>query len=151
MDRFLLLRNQKCAYDNGDSDFFSRIFEGYSADDIALTSLLLASKFDEIDDNIPLIQELCKGHRLVRDSLDSGFLLAQGDRPRLTHSRSYPGFRAIQRCELYLLRVLCWDLNTVTPLHFVYNHLYQGVIFTNDRPPAKSTTTCAEDMLLAVQ
>jgi len=77
---------------------------------------------------------MCKGHSLVRDSLDSGFLLSQSkDLPRLTHGRSYPGFHAIQRCELYLLRVLCWDLNTITPLHFVNNHLYQGILFTNDR------------------
>ena len=117
-----------------DAEFFSRIFEGYSADDISLTCLLLASKFDEIDDNIPLIQEMSKGHGLVRDSLDSGFLLSQAkERPRLTRSRSYPSFTAIQSCELYLLRVLCWDLNTITPLHFTYNHIFQGVLFSNDR------------------
>ena len=59
MDRFLLLRNYKngtfLSNDTNDSEFFSHLFEGYSADDIALTSLLLSSKFDEIDDNIPLI------------------------------------------------------------------------------------------------
>ena len=136
LDRFLLLRNNQvgrsASKENG-SEFVSRLLDGYSADDIALTSLLLASKFDEIDDNIPLIQEMTKGHSLVRDSLDSGFLLSQTkDRPRLTKNRSYPGFHAIQRCELYFLRVLSWDLNSITPLHFVHNHLYQGVLFTND-------------------
>ena len=68
----------------------------------------------------------------MRDSLDSGFLMAQGARTRLQHSRSYPGLQAIKRCEPYLLHKLCWDLNTVTPLHFVLNHLYQGVVFSND-------------------
>ena len=152
MDRFLLLRINAIgnfAHSENDTDLFTRLLEGYSADDIALTSLLLASKFDEIDDNIPLIQEMSKGHSLVRDSLDSGFLLSQSkDRPRLTRNRSYPGFHAIQRCELYLLRVLCWDLNTITPLHFVQNHLYQGVLFTNDRLVAGSST---EDFRKALQ
>ena len=143
MDRFLLLRLNtigNITLSENDTDLFTRLLEGYSADEIALTNLLLASKFDEIDDNIPLIQELSKGHSLVRDSLDSGFLLSQSkDRPRLTKNRSYPGFHAIQRCELYLLRVLCWDLNTITPLHFVQNHLYQGILFTNDRLIASNT------------
>lgn len=101
---------------------------------MALSCLLLASKFDEIDDNIPLIEEFCKAHSLVRDSLDNGFLHAQVDRTRLSQSRAYPTLRLMQRCELYLLNILCWDLNTITPLHFVLNHLYQGVVFSNDRP-----------------
>ena len=79
MDRFLLLRLNtigNITLSENDTDLFTRLLEGYSADEIALTNLLLASKFDEIDDNIPLIQELSKGHSLVRDSLDSGFLLS---------------------------------------------------------------------------
>lgn len=55
MDRYLLLRNHKRNTENSDTDFFSCLFEGHSVDDIALTCLLLSSKFDEIDDNIPLI------------------------------------------------------------------------------------------------
>ena len=55
MDRFLLIRNSKVNGQSDDADFFSRLFEGYSADDISLTCLLLASKFDEIDDNLSLI------------------------------------------------------------------------------------------------
>ena len=39
----------------------------------------------------------------------------------------------MQRCELYLLDILCWDLNTVTPLHFISQHLYQGVVFSDDK------------------
>ena len=42
----------------------------YSANLLAATFLLLASKFDEIDDNIPLIEELCKAYKVVRDSLN---------------------------------------------------------------------------------
>jgi len=43
-------------------------------DAVALSCLLLASKFDEIDDNIPMIEEFCKGHSLVRDSMDAGII-----------------------------------------------------------------------------
>lgn len=50
------------------------LFEGHSLDSVALCCLLLASKFDEIDDNIPMIEEFSKAHELVRDSLDAGFL-----------------------------------------------------------------------------
>ena len=76
MDRFILLRNHftEVNDDNSDGDVANRIFEGHSLDAVALTCLLLASKFQEIDDNIPLIEEFCKGLNLVRDSLDSGFL-----------------------------------------------------------------------------
>ena len=99
---------------------------------------MLASKFDEIDDNIPLMEEFCKAHNLVRDSLDSGFLVSHSnrDRAKMSHCRAYPGRHALVRCELHLLAILCWDLNTVTPLHFIQNHLYQGVVFTNDVPAA---------------
>ena len=76
MDRFLLLRNRFAGVSNSISDtiFVSRIFESHSIDAIAVTCLLLASKFDELDDNIPLIEEFCKAQTLVRDSIDSGFL-----------------------------------------------------------------------------
>ena len=142
MDRYILLRNHFAKSDSemSDNDFVGHIFEGHSADAVALCCLLLASKFDEIDDNIPLIEEVCKGHGLVRDSLDSGFLLQTGVRPRLQQCRSYPGIYAVTRCELYLLNILCWDLNTVTPLHLLHNHIYQGVVFSNDRPIKSSVS-----------
>ena len=57
MDRYILLRNHFAKSDSemSDNDFVGRIFEGHSADAVALCCLLLASKFDEIDDNIPLM------------------------------------------------------------------------------------------------
>ena len=76
MDRFLLLRNHfaQIPSDATETSFVRLTFEGHSVDAVAITCLLLASKFDEIDDNIPLIEELCRAHTLVRDSLDSGLL-----------------------------------------------------------------------------
>ena len=35
-----------------------KVFDKTKADTLALTCLLLASKFDELDENIPLIREL---------------------------------------------------------------------------------------------
>ena len=31
-----------------------------------------------------------------------------------------------------MLNVLNWNLNTLTPLHFVQNYVYQGIVFSND-------------------
>ena len=127
MDRYLLIRASGLSGSAtmGDQEFISRLFESHSVDAMALALLLLASKFDEIDDNIPLIEEFCKAHTLVRDSIERGFIKTlEKDVERLGHNRGYPGFHALQRCEVYLLGVLEWDLNRVTPLHFVQNYLH---------------------------
>jgi len=59
--------------------------------------------------------------------------------------------QALQRCELYLLKVLCWDLNTVTPMHFVQQHLYQGIVFSNDSALDSTTPDITEKMLLKIK
>ena len=94
LDRFLLIRS-RAAGELPNTDAVSRIFAGHSVDVVALSCLLLASKFDEIDDNIPLMEEFCKAHTLVRDSFDSGFLQSRSHRERLTQGRSFPGFHAL--------------------------------------------------------
>ena len=66
----------------------------------------------------------------------------------MTQNRAYPGFHAVQRAELHLLGVLCWDLDTVTPLHFIQNHLYQGVIFSNDCPVSQESSCSLDDQKL---
>ena len=78
--------------------------------------LLLASKFDEIDDNIPLIDELCKAYKVVVDSLCL-YLDGQPKEP-------YLKIREIKSCELEVLNELDWDLNSITPLHFTHMYLY---------------------------
>ena len=67
MDRWLIIRNS--SVDNSDSEFCCKLFEGHSLDAVAICCILLASKFDEIDDNIPMIDEFCKAHMLVKDSV----------------------------------------------------------------------------------
>ncbi len=123
MDRYLLIRHKSFAPVSSslsDMELVSNIFESHSLDAVAITCILLASKFDEIDDNIPLIDEFCRAHTLVRDSIENGYLATQNDRrSRFPLGRSYPGYIAVQRCELYLLELLCWDLNTITPMHLI--------------------------------
>ena len=40
--------------------------------------------------------------------------------------------RDIKQCEFDILKHLEWDLNSITPLHFTLNYIYQGVAFTDD-------------------
>jgi hypothetical protein len=76
----------------------------------AITCLLLASKFDELDDNIPLIRDF------VRLAKAKGFT-----------------YEAMQKHEIIMLRALDWDLFKQTPLHFVQNLVGQGVVFSTDK------------------
>lgn len=83
MDRYLLIRHDSFARVSSslsDMELVSHIFESHSLDAVAVTCILLASKFDEIDDNIPLIDEFCRAHALVRDSVENGYLATQNDR-----------------------------------------------------------------------
>ena len=73
--------------------------------------MLLASKFDELDDNIPLIREfqkVCAKQRVI-------------------------SYDDVTKCEVFLLRKLNWDLFKLTPLHFVQNLIGQGIVFSNDK------------------
>ena len=85
-------------------------FDQTQQDVQALTCLLLASKFDELDDNIPLIREF----------------------QRIAKTKDFT-YEDVTKCEVHLLRLLCWDLFKLTPLHFVQNVLGQGVVFSNDK------------------
>ena len=31
-----------------------------------------------------------------------------------------------------MLNILKWSLNTLTPLHFIQNYVFQGIVFSND-------------------
>jgi Cyclin, C-terminal domain/Cyclin, N-terminal domain len=73
--------------------------------------LLLASKFDELDDSIPLIREfqrVCAKQRVIP-------------------------YEDIIKCEMFLLKKMNWDLFKLTPLHFVQNLIGQGIVFSTDR------------------
>lgn len=78
---------------------------------LLVACLLLASKFDELDDNIPLIRELQKVNSPSR-------IIYYDD---------------VIKAEQSVLQRLNWDLFKLTPLHFVQNLIGQGIVFSNDK------------------
>ena len=101
-----------------------------------MTCLLLASKFDEIDDNIPLISEFTRAHSIIKDRLDAEYT------PKArSKSRTDLKYADITKCEMTLLNILNWNLNTLTPLHFVQNYVFQGIVFSNDTLAQSETST----------
>ena len=72
LDRFLAAKN-KLYPDIQANRIKIAVFRDHSLDAVAMTCLLLASKFDEIDDNIPLISEFTRAHSIVRDRLEAEF------------------------------------------------------------------------------
>lgn len=64
-----------------------------------LACLLLASKFDELDDNIPLIRELQKE----------------------CEKSNKVSYDDVARAEVFILSKLNWDLFKLSAMHFVQN------------------------------
>ena len=85
-----------------------------------LTVLLIASKYDEIDDNIVAIHDL-------REYVQKQVSLQQRRDQSLL-----PSFNAIVECERKLLFFFKWDLKFVLPLHIVRAFLANGVLFSNE-------------------
>ena len=71
--------------------------------------LMAASKYDELDDRIPMIKELQKLAKFA-----------------FTYKEGLEG-------EGEVLMQLNWNLNVITPLHFVQSLVGMGVIFENDK------------------
>jgi len=78
---------------------------------IAVTCLSLAAKYDELDKNIPPIQEYIRasGSKLPATRVDD-----------------------LKECEVNVLRILAWNLRIITPLVFVETLLTQGVLHSTD-------------------
>lgn len=74
---------------------------------LALTCLLLAAKYDELDDKIPFINDMA---RVVKSIVS----VKQQD---------------VLKLETKILFAFGWDLMIITPLHFVYSVAAQGFIF----------------------
>lgn len=83
-----------------------------------LTCVLLAAKYDELDENIPLIRDLQRHY---------GRLLTGAGASDHT-----PTFEEVIECERNLMRFFNWNLMFVTPTHFVKTLLANGVVFEND-------------------
>lgn len=94
------------------------LFPTHTIEATAITCLILASKFDELDDNIPMIAEFHRAfqinqkmHRTSRRAIKKQDLFA---------------------CEIYILGVLNWDLNSTSFFSFLQNYVYQGILFSDD-------------------
>ena len=84
------------------------------------TCLLVASKYDEIDDNITAIRDL---RVYVKKQLES-----QNKRD----SSLIPTYDQIVACEKKILHYYEWDFKFFLPLHFVRCFLANGVLFANE-------------------
>lgn len=80
-----------------------------------LTFYLIASKHDEIDDNIPLIKDLARYFvRILPPNVPS------------------PTFSEVVECERELMVFFKWDLMIVTPTIVLQHYLANGVVFDNE-------------------
>lgn len=82
---------------------------------IVLTCFLIASKHDELDENIPLIKDLTRYFCRV-----------------LPTSVPTPTFDEIVECERMLMKYFNWDLMMVTPTILVNSFMANGIIFDNE-------------------
>jgi len=75
----------------------------------AVTALFLASKYDELDRNIPYIKEFGK-----------------------VSSRAKYSYSEVTKCEEKFLNLLNWDLISLCPKYFLSAILANGIIFKDD-------------------
>ena len=88
-----------------------------------VTVLLVASKHEEIDDNIMSIanlQDYVKKQMVSQSRRDNHLL---------------PSWSAIVECERKILNFHGWDLKFVLPLHILRAYLANGVLFSNEFDP----------------
>eukprot|EP00347_Sterkiella_histriomuscorum_P023502 403334403 len=79
------------------------------------TCFLIASKYDELDENIPMIKDLIRYY--------SRFLPA---------GISAPTFTQIVECERQIMKFLNWELMLVTPTMILKLMLANGILFENE-------------------
>ena len=77
----------------------------------AIVSLILASKYDEIDKRIPFYWELKRA-----SSRASLYTIKE--------------FRSVE--EFFIKAILNWDFKMITTLHFAYCFISQGILFEDD-------------------
>lgn len=86
-----------------------------------ITVLMIASKFDEIDDNIVQIRDL---KDYIRKQLQQQHNRRSND--------LVPQFEDIVECERRILAFFEWDLKFILPIHMLRAFLANGVLFTNE-------------------
>ena len=85
-----------------------------------VTSLLVASKYDEVDDNITAIRDL---RAYVQSQLNQ---LGKKD-PTLV-----PSYNDVIECERNILHYFDWNFKFMLPLHFIRLLLANGIVFTSE-------------------
>jgi hypothetical protein len=80
-----------------------------------LTSFLIASKYDELDENIPLIKDLTRFFCRI-----------------LPAEAPTPTFTEVVECERELMNFHRWDLMIVTPTVITQLLQANGVLFNNE-------------------
>lgn len=80
-----------------------------------LTMFLIASKNEELDENIPLIKDLTRHFSRI-----------------LPTSVPIPTFNDIVECERQLMNHFKWDLMILTPTVFLQSLLSNGIVFDNE-------------------
>ena len=98
---------------------------------LAVTCLFIASKFDELDDKIPILKTLIK-------TMSTGTTFLSNTQQTFRELSPTAAYDAVVQCEGSLLKELRWDLLLVTPLHFVQAMLGMGVVFSDDLPSQPS-------------
>ena len=76
---------------------------------VALTCLIIAAKYDELDRNIPRLSDFLRASEISATK------------------------EAVMECEMSLLDRMGWNLKIVTPIVFVHLLLSQGVVFGSDK------------------
>lgn len=85
-----------------------------------VTVLLIASKHEEIDDNIMSISNL---QDYVKKQMVSQYR---------RDSHLIPSFSQVVECERKLLNFFKWDLKFILPLQMLRSYLANGVLFSNE-------------------
>src|SRR5688500_5071598 len=85
-----------------------------------VTCIIVACKYEEIDDNIPLMSNIIR-HFTTR-------VMPLSDVP--------PNFEDIVEGERTIMNFFNWDLMILMPHHFVRSYLANGVLFENEAQAA---------------
>lgn len=80
-----------------------------------LTAFLMASKYDELDDNIPLIKELQRFFGRI-----------------IPPNQPLPTFQEVVECERTMIKFFGWDLMIVLPIHVLMSLFANGIVFENE-------------------
>jgi hypothetical protein len=118
MDRFFLDKRSQSLSDI--QDMSSRI-----VNIVMVTCFLIASKYDEIDDQLVFINDVQKYH------------YKQG----LSNS---PTWTEVVETERMLMNFFGWDLGFVLPIHFVEMFIANGVLFENEQDVDLNKQTAQE-------